>query len=251
MRSLLRPPPSSTTSMTMLPESWKALSSTRPFAGLPAAARAAGGSMPWSMAFLTRCISGSPIFSTTDLSSSVSAPLITSSMSLPSSLETSRATRWKRLKVSPICTMRSCRAESRMLSTSRESTEVASTRVPSPLFRASRLAEAPAITSSPTRSMSWSSLSAWMRIRLASAAFFSETVFCLAAAASTISGWTLFCWIRMLPRAASPCPRRRLFPRIAGAGRCQVPRWVSAPLLTRISPRRMVSSGKDFDQLPR
>ena len=42
--------------------------------------------MPWSMALRTRCISGSPIFSTTVLSSSVSAPLMTSSMSLPSSL---------------------------------------------------------------------------------------------------------------------------------------------------------------------
>jgi hypothetical protein len=53
-----------------------------PFSGLPRSARSAGASMPWSMALRTRCISGSPSFSTTDLSSSVSAPVMTRSMAL-------------------------------------------------------------------------------------------------------------------------------------------------------------------------
>ena len=126
--SRFNPPPSSETWITMLPESWKAFSETFPHAGLPRARRSSTGSMPWSSELRTRCISGSPIFSTTLLSSSVSAPVMISSISLPRSLETSRTTRLKRVKVSPICTMRSCSAESRMLSTRRESTEVASTR---------------------------------------------------------------------------------------------------------------------------
>ena len=43
---------------------------------LAARRRTSADSMPWSMALRTRCVSGSPIFSTTVLSSSVSAPLI-------------------------------------------------------------------------------------------------------------------------------------------------------------------------------
>src|SRR5882672_4163312 len=73
--------------------------------------------MPWSIAFLTTCMSGSVIFSTIDLSSSVSEPVSTSSMSLPSSRPRSWARRVKRLNVSPIGTMRSFRARSRTSST--------------------------------------------------------------------------------------------------------------------------------------
>ena len=50
---------------------------------LPAAARSSGISMPWSTAFLTICIRGSPRISTTDLSDSVSAPTNTRSTFLP------------------------------------------------------------------------------------------------------------------------------------------------------------------------
>ena len=42
---------------------------------LPAATRTSGISMPWSMELRTRCTSGSPIFSSTVLSSSVVSPV--------------------------------------------------------------------------------------------------------------------------------------------------------------------------------
>jgi hypothetical protein len=44
--SRLSPAPSSPTSMTMLPPRWKALSVIVPLAGLPAASRFSGSSMP-------------------------------------------------------------------------------------------------------------------------------------------------------------------------------------------------------------
>ena len=72
------------------------------------------------------CMSGSASFSTMVLSSSVSAPWISSSMDLPSSSETSRTIRRKRLKVSPIWTMRRLRALSRISSTSLLTVRVAS-----------------------------------------------------------------------------------------------------------------------------
>ncbi|MCY1558599.1 hypothetical protein D9M68_955490 [compost metagenome] len=107
--------------------------------------------MPWSMALRTRWVRGSPMRSTTVLSSSVSAPSTCKTMSLPSSLETSRTTRWKRLNVPPICTIRRVRAQSRTSSTRRESELVASISSPIPLWMAPRLAPAPAMISSPTR----------------------------------------------------------------------------------------------------
>ena len=59
----------------------------------PAATRASAVSTPWSTLLRTRCVSGSAIISTIDLSSSVSPPLIASSMSLPSDFAESRTTR--------------------------------------------------------------------------------------------------------------------------------------------------------------
>ena len=67
-----RPPPSSLTSTAMLPPRWQASRCSVPTAGLPLATRTSGISMPWSMLLRTRCTSGSPIFSSTVLSSSVS-----------------------------------------------------------------------------------------------------------------------------------------------------------------------------------
>ena len=81
--------------------------------------RCSGVSRPWSSALRTRCISGSAMRSTTDLSSSVSPPTISSATSLPSSAAVSRTTRRKRAKVSPIGTMRSCSVPLRISSISR------------------------------------------------------------------------------------------------------------------------------------
>ena len=55
-----------------------------PSAGLPAAARASGGSRPWSTALRTRCRSGSSSASTSSLSSSVSSPASSRRARLPS-----------------------------------------------------------------------------------------------------------------------------------------------------------------------
>lgn len=152
----------------MLPESWKAFRPTVPRAGLPLATRTSAGSMPWSIALRTRWVSGSPIFSTTDLSSSVSSPATTSAMSLPSSRATSCTTRWKRLKVPPILTMRSCSALSRTSSTRPARIEVDSSSCASPVRCALVPVLATAMINSPTRSIMRSSLSASTRMERAS-----------------------------------------------------------------------------------
>src|SRR5574343_511620 len=69
-----------------------------PCSCLPLATRSAGSSMPWSQLLRTRWVSGSVIFSTKPLSSSVASPWVTSSTFLPSLLARSRSMRGKRLK---------------------------------------------------------------------------------------------------------------------------------------------------------
>ena len=169
MRSRRRPRPSSLTSITMLPPSWQALICSRPVVPLPAAMRSAGNSMPWSRLLRTRCISGSAISSTMLLSSSVSPPVTTNSISLPSCLLVSRTTRWKRLKVSPTGTMRSASAPSRVACTSSLTRWLASRNRAEPSWLATICAPLPAITSSPIRSIRWSSLSARTLTKRASA----------------------------------------------------------------------------------
>ncbi len=237
MRSRSRPPPSSLTWITMLPESWYALSATVPCAGLPRAARTSGASMPWSIALRTRCISGSPIFSTTVLSSSVSSPLTFSSTSLPSSRATSCTTRLKRPKVAPILTMRSCRALSRTSSTRSDSVELHSWSSTLRARRAIRFAPAVAMISSPTRLIRRSSLSASTRTDWLSCDLLSLTCLCLASAASTTRGATWACSARMLPI---------FWPGSARAWVCSArsSSWaVMLPHRTRISPRRGACSG--------
>src|SRR5476649_2210407 len=240
MRSLRRTPPSSLTSMTMLPDSWKAFSLIMPLAGLPLATRTSAGSMPWSMALRTRCISGSPIFSTTVLSSSASSPSTTRPMSLPSSRATSCTTRWKRLKVAPIFTMRSSSAASRTSSTRPDSVDVHSCsstfckRWPIILVRA------PAMINSPTRSISRSSLSESTRTERLSCAFCSLTCFCLASAASTTTGGTLPLSTRMLP---SCCWVAGSVESCCSCSASSSSRAVMLPQRTRISPSRAGCSG--------
>ena len=86
-----------------------------PCSGLPLARRSAGISMPWSQLLRTRWVSGSVIFSTRPLSSSVASPCVTSSTFLPSLAARSRSMRGKRLKTIDIGIMRiditdSCRS---------------------------------------------------------------------------------------------------------------------------------------------
>ena len=77
-----------------------------PRAGLPAALRSADDSMPWSAELRTMWVSGSLMTSRTWRSSSVSAPLITSSICLPSSEDRSRTTRGSFCQALPIGCMR-------------------------------------------------------------------------------------------------------------------------------------------------
>ena len=148
--------------MTIEPPWCEALSVIVPCSGLPLARRSAGSSMPWSQLLRTRCVSGSVIFSTRPLSSSVASPWVTKSTFLPSLAARSRSMRGKRLKTTDIGIMRiditdSCR--SRVLR-SRSARPAAicwcSARSTLLLFCASI---ACVMTSSPTRLMSWSTFS--------------------------------------------------------------------------------------------
>ena len=77
------PAPSSATSTTTWPLSWRARRVRTPSAGLPAALRASGASMPWSTELRTRWVSGSLTASSRVLSSSVSRPSISRRTVLP------------------------------------------------------------------------------------------------------------------------------------------------------------------------
>ncbi len=165
------PAPSSWISMQTLGPEWKAESRMVPRGGLPAAARASGPSIPWSQLLRMRWTSGSPSRSMTVLSSSVSAPSVTRSISLPSSAERSCTSRLNRPKVVPMGTMRTSRVESRSSVERRSrSSETASSSGASSR-EAMRASRAWAMTSSPTRSTSRSSLAApTRRVELASTA---------------------------------------------------------------------------------
>ena len=87
------PPPSSLTSTTTPPESWRAVRRTVPQAGLPARWRRSGASMPWSTALRSRWRMGSPRRSMIWRSSSISVPATTHSTSRPMELARSRTMR--------------------------------------------------------------------------------------------------------------------------------------------------------------
>ena len=96
------PLPSSAISMMTLPPSWKACRETRPSAGLPLSTRSSGVSMPWSMAFRRRWVSGSRIASMMVLSSSVSRPSISMLALLPQATARSRTTRGNLFQMLPM-----------------------------------------------------------------------------------------------------------------------------------------------------
>ncbi|OPZ59520.1 MAG: hypothetical protein BWY87_00962 [Deltaproteobacteria bacterium ADurb.Bin510] len=238
--ALSRPLPSSRTLTSTLEPACSAESSMVPPAGLPAEMRASGLSMPWSRLLRIRCTSGSPSFSSTVLSSSVSPPRVLNSISLPSSAERSRTRRLKRPKVEPIGSMRMLMVFSRSSAESR-STSSATPRISASLrFRASWLRRAWTITSSPTRLTSSSSLSEATR-RLAAAsvvlAAFWRTCSCSAKAEFRLAGLTSSFSMRIWPRRACSA---KASARLAGS---------SSPRSIRISPRRR--SGSSFRRVSR
>src|SRR4051812_28555324 len=87
------PAPSSATSTTTWPLSCRARRVSTPSVALPAAARPAAASMPWSTELRTRWVSGSLTASSSVLSSSVSRPSISRRTFLPHCRPRSRTTR--------------------------------------------------------------------------------------------------------------------------------------------------------------
>ena len=84
------PLPSSLTSMITLFPSWNAFRLMVPVSGLPRSLRTSALSRPWSAELRSRCCNGSPIWSTTVRSSSVSSPVMHNSIFLFNLLERSR-----------------------------------------------------------------------------------------------------------------------------------------------------------------
>ena len=105
-RSASMPRPSSATSTTTNAPRWLAVSETTPAAGLPAAWRSSGSSMPWATAFCARWSSGSTICSMTLASSSTLSPLVSIRTLLPAARAASWPCRTKRVYRLPIGTSR-------------------------------------------------------------------------------------------------------------------------------------------------
>ena len=157
MRSRSRPRPSSAISMLTWPPSWKARRRSTPSGALPASRRTSGGSMPWSTALRTTCVSGSLMASMIVRSSSVSAPSVSIRTRLPHACARSRTTRGSLLQTLSIGCMRAfmtCSCSSPVIRLSRWVAEVSAA--------SSECAENCTIwlrasTSSPTRFISRSS----------------------------------------------------------------------------------------------
>ena len=164
-RSRSIPLPSSLTLITTAERSRAALSTSRPIAGLPAAARASGDSMPWSIALRSRCTIGSPISSSIERSSSISLPSILNSTSLPSARAVSRTTRGKRSNTCHTGTIRLAVISLRSSVINRDDCVTVSSSDAWPSSPASCVSRPRAITSSPMRFISVSSRRASMRTR--------------------------------------------------------------------------------------
>ena len=157
-----RPLPSSRTSMRIEPPWCEALKVMVPVSGLPLARRSCGVSMPWSQLLRTRCVSGSVIFSTRPLSSSVASPCVTSSTFLSSFAARSRSMRGKRLKTIDIGIIRiditaSCRSRVLRSRSARPAASCWYSAVSTCLLFCASMACV--MTSSPTRLISWSTFS--------------------------------------------------------------------------------------------
>ena len=166
--------PSSRTSMTMLPPWWLAASVMVPVSALPLAARSAGISMPWSQLLRTRCVSGSVIFSTRPLSSSVASPWVTNSTFLPSLA--GEVAQHAREAAEHASTSASCGSTSPTpagrgcCAPGRPGRRRAAGAAPGRRLALVCASIACVMTSSPTRLISWSTFSTETRKRRASAA---------------------------------------------------------------------------------
>ena len=193
--------------------------------------------MPWSMALRMMWVSGSTIRSTIDLSSSVSAPATFSSMLLPSSLERSRTMRGKRWKTSPTGTMRSPMADSRRRSRSSERTVRDASHSRAPSACAAMRDEAPAITSSPTRSIRESSLSASTRTMRLPTPAFPRRASCRFSADSTTGAGTAWRATSISPMGGGTPSADFAIAACSARTRSSSTR-PRAPQATSISPRR-------------
>ncbi len=137
---------------------------TRPMADLPEAARPSGSSNPWSIELRIKCTKGSLSRSMTVLSSSVSSPIVTSSIFLPRSRARSWIRRRKRPNSDPMGSIRTPMVESRSSSARRSISSATDLTAGSAQVAAICRRRDCAITSSPTRSMSSSSRSAGTRM---------------------------------------------------------------------------------------
>ncbi|KJU81749.1 hypothetical protein MBAV_006056 [Candidatus Magnetobacterium bavaricum] len=162
--SVSRPAPSSCIWITTFAPECPAVRCTVPCLGLPALTRTSGDSIPWSMLFLMMCTRGSLSFSMTVLSSSVSAPSVVITISLPSSLERSRTRRLNLLKVPPIGIIRIPIVLSLSSQVMRSTSSAISDSTESPKAAEVCVRRACTVTSSPTRSTRPSSFSEGTRI---------------------------------------------------------------------------------------
>ena len=199
------PLPSSVISMLTWPPSWKARSSSRPSAGLPAATRTSGVSMAWSTALRTRWVSGSLVASRMVRSSSVSLPSISTRTFLPQVRDRSRTTRGTFCQMLSMGCMRvfmtpSCSSLAMRFSRCEERTRSVSSRVLACCTIWLRVS-----TSSPTRFMSASSRSTSTRMLLSATERRGSA--CSSSACSTSAGATAPCCTRISPSLRSS-PRR-------------------------------------------
>ena len=104
--SRLRPAPSSASSIAISFATCRTVSVISPVSDLPAFARCARFSMPWSSALRSRCSSGPTSFSSTARSSSVCPPRISRFARLPSSRAVPRRIRYRRSDRLPKGTVR-------------------------------------------------------------------------------------------------------------------------------------------------
>ena len=152
------PRPSSVTWISTLAPEWRAERWMVAVGFLPAARRASGDSMPWSMLLRIRCTSGSFNWSMTVLSSSVSAPSTVKSTSLCRSTPRSCTSRRNRSKVARKGSIRMLMEFSRSAAVTRSTASETSIRSGSSWRPAISLSRACTVTSSPTRLTSSSSL---------------------------------------------------------------------------------------------
>ena len=106
MRGRFRPAPSSRNSTDTSLPSWCRSTVMVPDAGLPAAVRTSGSSMPWATQLRSKCSKAGVMRSSTPRSISMEPPVMSSLICLPVSLEAWRTTAYRRSAMPSNSTMR-------------------------------------------------------------------------------------------------------------------------------------------------